>query len=57
MFYQQLAFGEAKKQFAHFVVDCITVRNSNKNIFLHNWVENMSAIETSRTLVNAFRTW
>lgn len=53
--YQQLAFGEAKKQFAHYIVDCITVRNSYVNIQLHNYVEYRSAIETSCTIANAVK--
>ena len=55
--YQQLAMGEAKKQFAHYIVDCVTLRNSYENIALHNLVENLSAMETTRTISNAFRNW
>lgn len=54
-FFQQLAMGEAKKQFAHYIVDCLTMRNSYANIQLHNYVEYRSAIETSRTIANAFK--
>lgn len=55
--YQQLAFGEAEKQFAHYIVDCVTLQNSYWNIQLHNYVEYCSAIETSHTVANAFRSW
>ena len=47
--------GEAKKQFAHYIVDCIAMRNTYANIQLHNYVEYRSAIETSRTIANAFK--
>lgn len=56
--YQQLALGEAKKQFAHYVVDCLTFRNSYINNQLHNYVEFRSAIETSRIIAaNTFWAW
>ena len=55
--YQQLAMGETKKHFAHYIVDCFTARYSYENIALHNLVETLSAMETSRTIANAFRTW
>lgn len=57
MLYQQLAFGEAKKQYAHYIVDCFTIRNSFENIQLHNLVEYFSAMETSLTIANAYRNW
>ena len=57
MLYQQLAWGEAKKQYAHYIVDCLTIKNSYVNIYLHNVVETFSAIETSRTIANTYRGW
>lgn len=55
--FEQLAIGKAKKQYVHYIVDCITIRNSYENIQLHTLVENMSVMETSRTIVNALRIW
>lgn len=57
MLYQQLAWGEAKKQYAHYIVDCLTIKNSHVNIYLHNVVETFSAIETSHTIAKAYRGW
>ena len=55
--FQQLALGESKKQFAHYVVDCLTVQNSYINIQLHNLVEHLSAMEATQTIENAYRIW
>ena len=52
--YQQLALGEAKKRYAHYVVDCLALRNTHVNIQLHNFVEYLSAIETSHTIASFF---
>lgn len=57
MLYQQLALGEAKKRYAHFIVDCLTLRNTYANTQLHNFVEHLSAMETSRTIASFFRSW
>ena len=57
MLYRQLAWGEAKKQYAHYIVDCLTLKNSYVNTYLHNVVETLSAMETSRTIANAYRGW
>ena len=57
MLYQQLAWGEVKKQYVHYIVDCLTLKNSYANTKLHNFVETLSATETSRTLANAYRNW
>lgn len=55
--YEQLIFGESKKQLAHFIVDCFAPRHSYVNLYLHNFVECLSAFDTSQTFANAFQRW
>ena len=55
--YQQLALGEAKKHFAHSLIDSFTVPYTFINIQLHNLVEYLSATETAHTIENAYRIW
>ena len=57
MLYLQLAWGAAKKQYAHYIVDCLTLKSSYVNTYLYNVVETLSAMETSRTIANAYRSW
>ena len=57
MLYQQLALGEAKKRYAHFIVDYLTLRNTYANTQLYNFVERLFTIETSCTIASFFRSW
>ncbi len=52
--FQQLAFCEAKKRYAHYIVDCFTMPNSYVNMQLHNLVEYLSARETTNTIENFY---
>ncbi|MCI9405217.1 MAG: hypothetical protein HFJ22_07350 [Clostridia bacterium] len=55
--YQQLALGEMKKNFAHNLIDSLTVQGTLVNIQLHNLVEYLSTMEKAHTMENTYRIW